>query len=251
MTNDTAILILAAGKGTRMGSELPKVLITLNEKPLIQYLLESLTTTDYRNDIYVVVGYKSGQVIDTLPNNLKFITQAEQLGTGHAVMCAREALQGVYKNVLVLYGDMPFVTPETIKNIVNTHNTTQTKLTMATITVDDFDGWKSGFYDFGRIIRNEKGAPIKITEKKDASEKELKIKEVNPSYFCFDSDWLWKNIKLIKNENSQKEYYLTDLLAQAIKTGSQISTVAIDAREGIGINTPDQLAVASSITKKI
>lgn len=243
----TAILILAAGKGTRMGTEEPKVLVNLNGKPLIKYLLESLDSQCDPSNIYIIVGYKKELVQKALSNKYNYVEQTEQLGTGHAVMCAKDAISNKFDNVLVLYGDMPFISIQTINDIINKHSEKMADLIMATISVDNFDSWQSCFYDFGRIVRDDNNRPIKIVEKKDATPEELAIKEVNPSYFCFNSKWLWENIDKIKANNAQKEYYLTDLLALAIKSNSKIETISINPKEGIGINTPEQLKLAETI----
>lgn len=243
----TAILILAAGKGTRMGTKEPKVLVKLNSKPLISYLLNSLNSTFLKANIYIVIGYEKDLVKIAVGRSYNYVEQNEQLGTGHAVMCAKEKLHNKFDNILVLYGDMPFVSIQTINNITNKHSERNADLTMATISVDNFDGWQSCFYDFGRIIMDDKNRPIKIVEKKDATPDELKVKEVNPSYFCFNSNWLWENIDKIKANNAQKEYYLTDLLALAIKSDAKIEAISINPKEGIGINTPEQLKFAEKI----
>ena len=243
----TAILILAAGKGTRMGTLEPKVLVSLNGKPLIKYLLESLDSKFSKSDIYIVVGYEKDLVKNVVGQDYNYVEQTEQLGTGHAVMCAKDAISNKFDNVLVLYGDMPFISIQTINDIINKHSEKMADLTMATISVDNFDSWQSCFYDFGRIVRDDSHRPIKIVEKKDATPEELAIKEVNPSYFCFNSNWLWENIAKIKADNAQKEYYLTDLLALAIKSNAKIETISINPKEGIGINTPEQLKFAEKI----
>ncbi len=243
----TAILILAAGKGTRMGTLEPKVLVSLNGKPLIKYLLESLDSKFSKSDIYIVVGYEKDLVKNVVGQDYNYVEQTEQLGTGHAVMCAKDAISNKFDNVLVLYGDMPFISIQTINDIINKHSEKMADLTMATISVDNFDSWQSCFYDFGRIVRDDSNRPIKIVEKKDATPEELAIKEVNPSYFCFNSNWLWENIAKIKADNAQKEYYLTDLLALAIKSNAKIETISINPKEGIGINTPEQLKFAEKI----
>ena len=242
-----AVLILAAGKGTRMKVEIPKVLVTLHGKPLIKYLLDTIDSIFQKSDIHVVVGYKKDEVKAALLNGYNFIEQTEQLGTGHAVMCAKKSLINKFDNVLILYGDMPFISKQTINEILIKHSEKMADLTMATISVDNFDGWRSCFYDYGRIIRDKNNNPIKSVEKKDATEKELEIREVNPSYYCSKSEWLWEKITEIRQNNSQKEYYLTDLLSLAIKSKAKIETVSINPKEGIGINTPEQLKFEESL----
>ena len=118
---------------------------------------------------------------------------------------------------------------------------------MAALTVADFRGWRKIFYGFGRIIRDSSGQISKIVELKDATRKQRQIKEVNPSYFCFQAKWLWENIGKLSNHNAQKEYYLTDLAGLAINQGHKIATFPISAYEALGINTPGELKLASKI----
>lgn len=148
---------------------------------------------------------------------------------------------------MVLYGDMPLISSKTIKKIVAVHLKDHPVITMATVKLRDFDSWRKTFVDFGRIIKDKQGKFIKIVEKKDATPKELLITEVNPSFFCFDAQWLWRNINKLKINNSQKEYYLTDLPALAIHQKKPISTVEIDAHETLGVNTPQQYEIINQV----
>ena len=118
---------------------------------------------------------------------------------------------------------------------------------MATIKLPDFDSWHKSFFDFGRIVRNKAGDITSIVEKKDATEEELNIKEVNPNYLCIQGDWLWENITKLKNSNAQAEYYLTDLIKAACDQQKTIASIQIDPREGIGINSPEQLQLAEQL----
>ena len=169
------------------------------------------------------------------------------MGTGHAVACAEEFLKDKAENILVLYGDMPLLLSDTIKNIVNRHIDSGAEITMGTVEVDKYEDWQAGFYDFGRVVRSENGQVCSIVEKKDATSEQLEIKEVNPSYFCFKADWLWKNLKNLKNENNQKEYYLTDLAFMACSQGLEINTVKILPKEAIGINNEEQLKLVEKL----
>jgi bifunctional UDP-N-acetylglucosamine pyrophosphorylase/glucosamine-1-phosphate N-acetyltransferase len=186
-------------------------------------------------------------VIEELGGGYQYAIQEEQLGTGHAVLCAEEILKNNHVPVMVLYGDMPYISAETIANIAKTHVEENAILTMATVTVVDFDEWRAGFFDFSRIIRDENGKVVRTVEKKDATEAELQIREVNPCYFCFDSTWLWTQLRMIGNSNAQHEYYLTDLVKIAVESGVKIATVSIDPKEALGVNTKEHLALLHSL----
>ena len=127
--------------------------------------------------------------------------------------------------------------------VVAKQNEKKAKVVMATVRVPDFDDWRHCFSNFSRIIRQENGKIKNTVEKKDASEEELKIKEVNPCYFCFDSDWLWSHLDKLKNENAQKEYYLTDLIKMATEEGEEIESIEIDAHEALGANNKEELNI--------
>lgn len=245
------IIILAAGHGKRMGQQdLPKVLVSFNGKPIIVYLLESVAKSGVDNRPVVVIGQKAEQVINTLGDGYEYVRQEEQLGTGHAVVVTENLLKDKVENVLVLYGDHPLVSSETIKNLVSIHETKKNIITMATTKISDFNDWRATFFHFGRIIRNQENKIIRIVEKKDAEPDELNVKEVNPGYYCFNAKWLWKNLSLLKSNNKQKEYYLTDLVALAINQGLSVDTVDIDSVEAFGVNTPEQLAMLSLVSNK-
>ena len=245
----THIVILAAGHGKRMQSETPKVLSLLGGKPLISHLLESITASGVTETPVIVVGHKREEVMEALGSEYRYAIQNEQLGTGHAVLSAYEALQGATGNVMILFGDMPHVTPETIRAIAETQERSGGALTMATVPVASFEGWRAGFYDFSRVIRAENGTIVRTVEKKDATEEELKINEVNPCYICVRHDWLWDHLRQLKNANAQKEYYLTDLIAMAVAENAGIASVAIDPHEAFGVNTKENLAILESLKK--
>lgn len=242
----TQVVILAAGHGTRMKSQTPKVLQKVKGVPILQRLVSSVIASGISEKPLVVIG-KDGNIIkDYLGDLCDYAVQEEQKGTGHAVACAQRELQGK-DNILVLYGDHPLLKPETIKKLNELHLGFPSPLTMMSIKLDDFSGWKSAFYDFGRIIRNDDGDIIAIREKKDASTEELKINEVNPSLFCFNSDWLWENIKKLNNNNNQGEYYLTDLVGITMAQGHSIGSLYIDPRESLGVNTPEHLQIVEEL----
>ncbi len=244
--SDTQIIILAGGQGKRMGGDMPKVLILLKNRPLIEHLLDSVMPVARIKPV-VVVGFKGELVKQILGDKVIYATQTEQLGTGHAVMCAREKIPGMAKNIAVLYGDMPAISSDTIKNLLDLHVREDADLTMMTINVPHFNNEYAGFNGFGRVVRGADGKIIKITEVKDANDDEKKITELNPSLFCFKSDWLWGAIAQLKNNNVQKEYYLTDLVGLAISQNKKIASLAIDPLECIGVNTPEELRIAGEI----
>ena len=245
------VIVLAAGKGKRMNHEdIPKVLIEIKNKPIINYVLNAIEASNVCKTPVIVIGFQKEKVINKLGNKYVYIEQKEQLGTGHAVNVCKNFLKGKAENILVLYGDHPSITESMVKNLAESHLKNNNILTLGTIKVDNFQDWKSVFYDYGRIIRDNKGEVSAILEKKDASETQLKITEVNPSYFCFKASWLWNNIEKLKNNNSQKEYYLTDLLNLAFSQKQKINAVLIDPKEGLGINTKKQLDFVKNLLFK-
>ncbi|KKS44490.1 hypothetical protein A3I25_00845 [Candidatus Nomurabacteria bacterium RIFCSPLOWO2_02_FULL_42_17] len=243
------VLILAAGHGKRMNSDLPKVLLSLYDKPLIRYVTSAVADAGVCLRPTIIVGQKAELVKAELGNDYNFIFQNEQLGTGHAVACARPALAGRAENILVLYGDQPALKAKTIKNLTEVHLKTGATLTIATTFIPDFEDWKDVFFNFGHIVRNRRGEIERSVEMKDATDEEKKIDEVNPAYFCFKADWLWENLEKIGNNNNQKEYYLTDLIGLAKTGGGKISSIFIDPKEAIGVNTPEQLKLTEKILK--
>ena len=233
-------IILAAGKGTRLNHEdLPKVLVPFKGKPLISHLLLEIEKIIKNQKPVVVVGHMADKVQASLGNRYEYALQENQLGTGHAVKIAVKNIKA--ENVLVLYGDMPYITEISIRKLLRLHHDSGGVLTMFTAKVPNFEGQFSAFLHFGRIVRNFQGEVIKITEYKDASESEKQIKEINPGIYMFKAKWLKANIKKIKNKNAQKEYYLTDLVEIAISQKHTIFSMEIPAREVVGINSREDL----------
>jgi bifunctional UDP-N-acetylglucosamine pyrophosphorylase / glucosamine-1-phosphate N-acetyltransferase len=240
------IIILAAGHGKRMQSELPKALTPLNGKPFIVHLLHSIKESGVCDNPIIVIGQKGDQVKETLGQDYTYAVQNEQLGTGHAVMMAEDMAKDS-ENILVLYADHPLISKETIQNILNSHENEDATVTMATAVVPDFDDWRQAFVSFGRFVRDENNNILKIVEVKDATDDEKDIKEVNPAYMCFKASWMWKHLHALKNENAQAEYYLTDLIAMAFDEKEKIATIAIDPKEALGVNTKEQLELIQKI----
>ena len=244
------IVILAAGHGTRMKHELPKPLVPLSGKPIIAHLLESIEESGVCERPTIVVAPNNVELFKKTLGEEKYdyVIQEEQLGTGYAVLTAKDNLMDKPGHVMVLYGDHPLVSAETLKKIHSECNGNNA-LTLATAMIPDFEEWRAGFYNFGRIVRDEHGNVERIVEKKDSTDEELRIKEVNPAYFCFEPQWLWEHLDKLDNNNAQGEYYLTDLVQMAVTEGAKIKTVQIDPKEALGINTQEQLKLCEELGK--
>lgn len=221
-----------------------KSLIEIEGKSMILRVVDSAINSGVDPKPVIVIGKNGDSVKEIIGGRCEYIVQEKQLGTGHAVQCTENLLKGKAEAVVVLYADNPFVTSLTIKKLAEFWEKSKPSMAMLTAKITDFEGWRKPLSDFGRIVRNENGAIVKNVEKRDASLEELQIKEVNPSICCFDAPWLWENLKKINNDNSQKEYYLTDLVKIAIQGGGRCETIPVDAKEAVGINTPEQLEIA-------
>ena len=230
--NELRICILAAGKGSRMNSEIPKVLHTINNKPIVQFVVETSESL-YPKEIILIVGFKKEMVINSLSKfNLSFAYQEEQKGTAHAIMQCDDYLSNKSGQTLVLSGDVPFISKQTLNNLIKTHNANKSLGSIISANIDDPSG-------YGRIVR-ENNKFIKITEHKDANEKELTINEINSGIYLFDTKTLMDKINLIKNLNNQNEFYLTDIFEFIDKDKISVyNTSKID--EINGINTIEQL----------
>lgn len=248
MEKNIQILILAAGKGKRMESDEPKALVKLKDKPFLKHILDTLETINLPLKPVIVVGHKKERVIEVIGEKHKYANQEEQLGTGHAVMSAKEILDPDYKTLLVLSTDQPLVSKETIENIIKTHEEEEATITLGTIVLPDFLEWRKGLMNFGRIIRNSKNQVEKIVEYKDANEEEKNSLEVNPALYAFDAVWLWENINNLKNQNAQGEYYLTDLIHLAFKQNQKVVGVPIkNILEGMQPNTKEELEILEKL----
>jgi len=247
MLDRVRVIVLAGGLGTRMGGELPKVLTPLNNKPIIGYLIAELAALDLKYPPTIIVGAKAELVQEYLGSNYHYILQKKQLGTGHAVGCAREQMIGTADTIVTLYGDHPLVSASMVERLVAKHQEERAAMTLGVVKVSDFNDWRQALIHFGRVIRNPDGSVGKIVEFKDATEEEKTITEINPSYFCFSAKWLWENITLLENGNAQKEFYLTDLLKMAFDQGQKVATIQIEPEEALGINTPEELKKVSEL----
>ena len=243
------VIILAAGKGTRMHSEIPKALTPIAGKPILQYLYESVRSSTVDHKPVVVIGPERQKLCEVFDGICDYAVQEEQLGTGHAVMVAREAV-GEADAVIVLYGDHPFVSARTLQRLSELHDRAGGVITIMTTTVPSFEGWHSAYWHWGRILRDVHGHIVGIREFKDAMESEQQIREVNPALYCFDTKWLWENIEQIKNTNAKGEYYLTDLVELAVAQGNEITSMSIAPEEAVGINTQEERDIAEEVLKR-
>ena len=209
MINKLAIIIMAAGRGTRMNTELPKVLHTLNNKTMIEHVVDT-TLKINPEKLIVVVGYKNELIKKQLNNyDIKYVEQLEQLGTGHAIMQCQNALNNFDGDTLILSGDVPLITKKTLSDLYKKHIACKSKGTILSATISNPTG-------YGRIIRNGDSF-ISIVEEKDANKKQKEINEINAGIYIFNNQILFSNINQIKNQNNQSEYYLPDVLPIMLK----------------------------------
>jgi bifunctional UDP-N-acetylglucosamine pyrophosphorylase / glucosamine-1-phosphate N-acetyltransferase len=247
MKHRVTVLVLAAGLGTRMKSTRAKVLHQLGGRPLIGHVLRTVAQLE-PDRIVVVLGHQADEVkaasIDALTgllaqDRLEFVLQSEQRGTGHAVLCAQEALSRSQGDVLVVYGDVPRIRADTLRELVKTHSQQENAATLITAIVNDP-------YGYGRIVRttgDDSGRFERIVEEKDASPNERKIKEINPGFYCFKTSSLLEALNHLNNDNAQGEYYLTDVPALALRSGAKVGTMTVATIEELmGINTRSELA---------
>jgi|ERR1051326_915973 bifunctional UDP-N-acetylglucosamine pyrophosphorylase/glucosamine-1-phosphate N-acetyltransferase len=242
------VLILAAGLGTRMKSRQAKVLHQLGGRPLIAHVCRTAARLRPRRT-YVVVGHQADEVRKAVTSELDndevgFVTQSNQLGTGDAVMAAAHELRSADCTVLVLSGDVPLVRPETLQALIAKHRDANASCTILSVRLENPTG-------YGRIVRDQNGEFLKIVEQKDASEEERQIREINAGIYCFESRQLFAALAQVQPVNSQGEYYLTDV-AEILKNTEQV--VAIyqhhDAREVSGVNTRAELAEFENLLRR-
>lgn len=250
------VVILAAGQGKRMHQAfpgVPKVLVPVAGKPILEHLLDAIARADIASRITIVIGPAVERKVRAAlaGRDVEFALQPKPKGTGDAVLRARHAASGA-EHVLVVYGDHPLYSFEVFRRIVERHVSSGADMTMLTVPLPDFSGWRASFADWGRIVRDAEGTIARIVEAKDATATELRITEVNPSLFCFRAAWLWEYLPRVGTTNTQGEYYLTDLVGIATAGGFRLADVpAPDAREVLGANTPEQLAVLERTYKEL
>ena len=231
----TAAIILAAGQGTRMKSDLPKVLHMIHDRPMVSYVIDTVKTVEPERTI-VVIGYQADRVREACADaGVEFVVQKEQLGTGHAVMQCRDALSAFEGTVTVLNGDVPCMRPETLRAFIDFHSEQGAVGTVLTAVLGD-----AGAY--GRIVRGPGDSLLKIVEFKDANQSEREIKEINSGLFCFDKMALFEALDGTNQSNAQREYYLTDAIEMMRNSGLKVAAYRVDdEREVSGINTVEEL----------
>ena len=235
-------LILAAGQGKRIKSNLPKVLHKVCGKEKVKHVIDTVKKAEIQ-DINLIIG-KGAELVEekTKDTGVTYSLQAEQLGTGHAVKCAKKFLENKSGVVAVFTGDTPLIKQSTVESLINDHINNKNAATILTAMVDDPTG-------YGRIVRDESGKVLKIVEHKDCNEEELKIKEMNSAIYCFDIELLVKSLDKLNNNNKQGEYYLTDVIGILKDEGYSIGAVVTDIEETIGVNSRVQLAEAEEILR--
>ena len=236
MSGSKAAIILAAGKGERMKSDIPKVMHRIHGRPMITILIDTLTGLDFAK-LIVVIGYKGEMVKEELSEYpVSYVWQREQLGTAHAVQMARDILGDFTGTTLVALGDVPFLSAKSIGRLFEIHEKTKAAATCLSAVVDDPAG-------YGRIVRDGDSSIMKdIVEDRDASEQVRKIREINTGTFCFDTHQLFAAVDKVDNKNAQGEYYLTDTVKVMRNNGLRVAVVAAEnPDEVLGVNSAEQL----------
>ena len=238
-----AAVVLAAGQGTRMKSQYPKPLYPLAGRPLVSYSLDAVRQVTDTKPV-LVVGHGAGQVREAVGDRAIFVEQKRQRGTGHAVLQARKPLKGMSDLVLVTYVDMPLLTADTLRSLVERQKQSDGPLTLLSLKSENPRG-------FGRLVRDSKGSVVRIVEDALATADERAIDELNVGAYCFGADWLWDHVDRIPPSPPKKEYYLTDLIGIAADEGQRVEAVPVaDAQEALGINTRAHLAEAEAALRR-
>ncbi|VTS82205.1 bifunctional UDP-N-acetylglucosamine diphosphorylase/glucosamine-1-phosphate N-acetyltransferase GlmU [Streptococcus gordonii] len=236
-------IILAAGKGTRMKSDLPKVLHKVAGISMLEHVFRSVNAINPEKTV-TVIGHKAELVEQVLAGQTEFVRQTEQLGTGHAVMMAEPVLENLTGQTLVIAGDTPLITGESLKNLIDFHINHKNVATILTAEADNPFG-------YGRIVRNQHGEVLKIVEQKDASDFEQQIKEINTGTYVFDNARLFEALKNINTNNAQGEYYITDVIGIFRENGEKVGAYTLkDFDESLGVNDRVALATAESVMRR-
>lgn len=238
----TAAIVLAAGAGTRMKSDKPKVAHEVLGKPLVNWVLDAAEEAGIER-IVTVVGHKREQVIPLVEDRAEIVVQEEQRGTAHAVLSCSDALADFEGSLLVLSGDCPLITSETMKALIDMRESNDAAVVVLTMEMADPTG-------YGRIIREADGSVARIVEQKDASPEEAVVTECNSGFYCFDAKALFEALGQVGSDNAQGEFYLTDVLEISRNAGRAVLALpAKDPNECLGINTREQLAAVEEIAR--
>lgn len=236
-------VLLAAGEGKRMKSAIPKVLHKVCGKEMVNHVIDILREAGI-NDVNVIVGKGAEKVKEnTESRNVSYSLQEKQLGTGHAVKCAKDFLLNKKGTVAIFTGDAPLITADTVKKLIVFHENNNYKGTMLTSIVDNP-------YGYGRVVREHNGEVNRIVEHKDCTEEELKINEINAGMYCFDIEALLNSIDKLSNNNAQGEYYLTDVIEILKGSNEKIGAIPVDFEETMGVNSRIQLADVEKIMRR-
>jgi bifunctional UDP-N-acetylglucosamine pyrophosphorylase/glucosamine-1-phosphate N-acetyltransferase len=238
-------IILAAGVSSRMNTQMAKVLHEVCGRPMLAYVLDACREVGIKK-MYVVVGFSSEQVKECFSDydDIIWVEQDKQLGTGHAVLCCREHLKDFRGETMVLCGDGPLIRAETLKSLIESHEAGQSAATLATAILENPAG-------YGRIARDKYNNIQGIVEDSDCTPEQLAIKEINPSYYLFDNQVLFEALEKVKPNNVKEEYYLTDAVSGIISTGHKVTAVtAVRPEEAMGVNSRVQLSEASKIMQR-
>src|SRR3569623_189181 len=240
-------IILAAGKGTRMGSELPKTLCTVAGKPMLSYILESISQAGNCLPPSIVVGHKGDQVKAFVGPDITCVEQADLSGTGTAAKIALSVVPPHIEKVLIMNGDSPFIRPQSIKAIEEEYDAAGATIALGTATVPDFSEWRQVFMAWGRVVRNVSGGVLEIKEYKNANEHEQGIREVNPGFYCVDRQWLEQALTQVERDSVSGEYYLTAIASLALYDNKKVQTIPMAPEEALGVNSPQDVALAESL----
>lgn len=235
-----AAIVLAAGAGTRMKSDKPKVAHEVLGVPLVRWVVDAAHDAGIER-IVTVVGHKREEVEPLVAHDTEIAFQAQRRGTADAVLSCKDALAGFEGSVVVLSGDCPLITPGTIRALIDAREQDDAAVVVLTMKLDDPFG-------YGRIIRDEKGDVLRIVEQKDATPEEAAVDECNSGFYCFDAQALFDALAQVGSDNAQGEFYLTDVLEIARTAGRRVRALeTADPRECLGVNTPEQLHAVEQI----
>jgi bifunctional UDP-N-acetylglucosamine pyrophosphorylase / glucosamine-1-phosphate N-acetyltransferase len=240
-----AAVILAAGKSTRMKTDLPKVMHEICGRPMLAYVLDACRAAGITK-FYLVVGFGKERIIEAFgrDSGMAFVEQREQKGTGHAVQMCADALRHFSGDLIVIAGDMPLIRSDTLRSLIDSHRTAKAAASIATTVLPNPAG-------YGRIIRDAAGHFERIVEHRDCTPEQLRISEVNPSYYCFDARALFEALPKLKADNAKGEYYITDVLGILRAAGQAVSAVtSVPAEDATGINSRVELAEVAKLMQQ-
>jgi len=233
-------VVLAAGKGTRMNAGSPKVTVDVGGRPMVLRVIEAVRRAGV-DRVIVVVGHRADDVQATVGNQVEYVVQTEQLGTGHAVQQAEGTLEGYVGPVVVTYADIPLLRSRDIEGLVARHRETGAAATLLTAVFAQPGS-------LGRIVRNPDRTVKAIIEAKDARPEQLGIKEINVGVFCFAAPLLFEVLNQVRKDNAQQQYYLTDVIGILVERGQRVEAMTMEfAAAGVGVNTPEDLAQAQEL----